>query len=553
MSVLTAQSNTAQAFPDLDPQNSGLSQQAENLQKRIKRLGATQGAKRLELVCTQCKDLTVEEAYHMLNPEEVLSEIEESRSRWVGILYVIRHGLALGPLILTWFALYHAASDYQRDLATPGFHDDVYQPFLRLWQEGFHGTSWLTFSTAAILDVILLLIYLSAVLFVPLIDWWTRRVADKLVTELQSFTDQLMKAISVVGSSSTLSENDVNKISNAIGRQFDRAMLKSNQVAQEARDFIAKSKDHVDKVVGKFDTDLATFNTDVQLLTTKLDDLGTNLQNYDQKLKDLTDASTQLATSSGSLTKSADVMALSADKSAQASQGISTQLSTLNTTQQQIVATQQKVADTIEATQKDVVKEISTTQQKVADKIEATQKDVAATQQKVADTIEATQKDVVKEISTTQQKVADKIETTQKDVAATQQQIVKGVSDAADKMDEVAKDTRSVAKELGQITQADLQAMTKKVADAADQVTKVANGLSQIDKQLQATTQAVANSLVQADQQLQAGVQATMQAVASNLSQVDQQLQATTKALAQAAQALAATSKGRRRWPWQRP
>ncbi len=513
MSVLTAQSNTAQAFPDLDPQNSGLSQQAENLQKRIKRLGATQGAKRLELVCTQCKDLTVEEAYHMLNPEEVLSEIEESRSRWVGILYVIRHGLALGPLILTWFALYHAASDYQRDLATPGFHDDVYQPFLRLWQEGFHGTSWLTFSTAAILDVILLLIYLSAVLFVPLIDWWTRRVADKLVTELQSFTDQLMKAISVVGSSSTLSENDVNKISNAIGRQFDRAMLKSNQVAQEARDFIAKSKDHVDKVVGKFDTDLATFNTDVQLLTTKLDDLGTNLQNYDQKLKDLTDASTQLATSSGSLTKSADVMALSADKSAQASQGISTQLSTLNTTQQQIVATQQKVADTIEATQKDVVKEISTTQQKVADKIEATQKDVAATQQ----------------------------------------QIVKGVSDAADKMDEVAKDTRSVAKELGQITQADLQAMTKKVADAADQVTKVANGLSQIDKQLQATTQAVANSLVQADQQLQAGVQATMQAVASNLSQVDQQLQATTKALAQAAQALAATSKGRRRWPWQRP
>ncbi len=74
-----------------------------------------------------------------------------------------------------------------------------------------------------------------------------------------------------------------------------------------------------------------------------------------------------------------------------------------------------------------------------------------------------------------------------KEIADSQKDVVKEIALAADNMDVVAKDTKLVAKELGQITKADLQAMTDKVADPANEVTRFANGLSQINTQLKST------------------------------------------------------------------
>jgi hypothetical protein len=71
----------------------------------------------------------------------------------------IRNVMVLLPILLTWFALFEAARNYQRFLdANP---DEVRKPFLLLWEQGFGGTaSWYSprFSSVALLDALIILV-----------------------------------------------------------------------------------------------------------------------------------------------------------------------------------------------------------------------------------------------------------------------------------------------------------------------------------------------------------------------------------------------------------
>jgi hypothetical protein len=358
---------------ELERQNPAVAKTLENVLYRTFKLGAVEGAQRLAFVGKQFKRLTVEEAYHFIDPDEILREVEEvqARKKKVGVWQVVRNISGIAPLVFTWLSLFFAAKNYQQDLANPKYNSDQYQPFLRLWQEGFHGAFGLTFSQAAFTDVMLLFIYISFILLVPIIERRARNEANKFFTELQIITDEMLDVVGVAGVNPITSDADIDKIVKALTRVIDRAVLSSNNVAQQAKDFIIDAEARVNTLLSHFDTDLATFNSDVQILTTDLTNLGNDLRGHNQQVKDLTDASTKLAGASSSLTVSAQEMANSATTSATASTTIGSQLSSLNTTQQEIIKAQQEVVKEIADSQKDVVKEIAS----AADNMDVVAKD----------------------------------------------------------------------------------------------------------------------------------------------------------------------------------
>ena len=126
----------------------------------------TKGAQRVEIVCENFKFLTFEEAYRVIDPDAFQDEFEETQlhKRHVKFLNYMRIILSLLPLILTWLALFSAASGYQDYLKNHS--EDGSVAFLQLWQGGFHNASplasFFTFSTTAIINVILLILLLTS-------------------------------------------------------------------------------------------------------------------------------------------------------------------------------------------------------------------------------------------------------------------------------------------------------------------------------------------------------------------------------------------------------
>ncbi len=131
-------------------------------------------------------------------------------------MHVIRNCLALVPLILTWVALYFASSNYQQDLQK--YPNDLYEPFLKLWQFGFHNTTWFTFSKAALIDVVLLLVYLFSVIAVVFFELKALRITQTFATGVHGVTDELVDAIAKAGATST---SDVDRIVKTIERVAD--------------------------------------------------------------------------------------------------------------------------------------------------------------------------------------------------------------------------------------------------------------------------------------------------------------------------------------------
>lgn len=116
-------------------------------------------AGRLEHVRREISSYSSAQVYSTLDPLGVQLSIEQERGRAVHFFAAVRNILILLPLSLTWFGLFWATQEYQRDLKA--YPDDVNHPFLELWQNGFHATgglnALLSFSHLALVDVMLFL------------------------------------------------------------------------------------------------------------------------------------------------------------------------------------------------------------------------------------------------------------------------------------------------------------------------------------------------------------------------------------------------------------
>ncbi|MEZ4626233.1 MAG: hypothetical protein R2843_15895 [Thermomicrobiales bacterium] len=74
--------------------------------------------------------------------------------------------MILVPIMLTWFALAQAVSDYSNYVER--YPEQIGQPFLLLWQQGFGGeASWHSpsFSSVAILDAMVILLIVVITFF----------------------------------------------------------------------------------------------------------------------------------------------------------------------------------------------------------------------------------------------------------------------------------------------------------------------------------------------------------------------------------------------------
>jgi hypothetical protein len=249
--VITATKPGTVSNSDLKALNPVLAGNVSKLVNTLRHQRAYEGAKRLELVSQEFTKLTIEEAYHIIAPNITHSEVEELYARKLGILHVLRNALSLCPLILTWTALFLAAISYQQVLANPKYRDvDQYRPFLRLWQEGFHGATWLTFSNAALGDVILLsLVLLFVVLIIPVSESVALRRASKIALDLENVTDGLMRVVGEKGINPITSEADVDKVIHKIKQTVESSLLASKQAADQAKQFIGESEVRVTNVI----------------------------------------------------------------------------------------------------------------------------------------------------------------------------------------------------------------------------------------------------------------------------------------------------------------
>lgn len=292
------------------------------LAKQARALGVSNGAQRLELVNEHLERLAPEIAFQWIDPVAFKREMEEARSRQSDWIHVLRNALALGPLLLTWLALSLATIAYQNDLNTYPSDRDI--PFLKLWQDGFHGSTPLTFAFTGITDFVMLFAILALTVWSYLIERRAAADTDVVAGHLQAVTGTLIRLVDTNGLIKISPEASVSDVANAVQIVINRAMQASQQVVDRALGSIEQTVQRSDDLYrGQVMPLMSQFRTDMA-------SLHTELSNYQHRLDDLTGASAQLGGAASSLADNAGAYTTAATT-------IRDQVSALNTTQQALV------------------------------------------------------------------------------------------------------------------------------------------------------------------------------------------------------------------------
>jgi ABC-type transporter Mla subunit MlaD len=309
-----------------------------NLWVEAQRLRAKEGAKRLEHICNHFDRLTAETTYRWIDPVGFQHEVENSLSHRIALWHILRNCISVLPLILTWFSLYLALTAYEHDT----FAGDGGKSFLQLWQNGFHGGTFLTFSTTAIVDVGFLTLFLLLIALTSYSDNRAYGRSTKFAQKLQVATEGLM---SVVANNRSISvdKDAITNVADAVQLVVDDAMKANQKIIKETmeasqkvtdtaekniRQFMQNSQDTFDKiaqvskdgvnqvvkasekaVLDANDRTEKVFNRTTAVLNTfdtNVQNLQTVLTNYQARLDDLTTAIQQLANVSAALATNAD-------------------------------------------------------------------------------------------------------------------------------------------------------------------------------------------------------------------------------------------------------
>lgn len=212
--------------------------QIDQLVLRAKALGAPVEIQRLVFVYQHYDRIAPDAAFQCLNVNAFHDEVEEALARKyrIFLLQALRNCLGLAPLILTWFALFQAISAYQIDLQH--YPKDAYEPLLKLWQTGFHGTTTLIFTVVALFDIVFLLSYVLVMLLVTVLEGRARNNATDFVQEYQLVIEGLLQVVSSQGIFPIASNADVYRVTAAIRQVIDRAVTESQQIAEVATTYL---------------------------------------------------------------------------------------------------------------------------------------------------------------------------------------------------------------------------------------------------------------------------------------------------------------------------
>jgi hypothetical protein len=269
------------------------------LAQTLRERGAQNGARRLEVVAQQLQHFTVEGATQYIRKEEILQELEGQNDWKTNVLYSLRAILCIAPIAFTWWALHLAGDAYARDLQdTSHYPNDLYQPFLQLWQENFHGNHGfvLSFSLTTFLDALLLA--LLALLIIVVMPWWEQRRKEALRASLGNFdalVDDLLAAIGQSEANANPISTEINKVPAAIQATLQKVLLNYDRVAGEAREFVKDTYENTKALLKNFDTNQAVFHNDVKLLTEALQKINKDLDQNGKALQELTNLVRRLA------------------------------------------------------------------------------------------------------------------------------------------------------------------------------------------------------------------------------------------------------------------
>src|SRR5579872_761205 len=103
--------------------------------------------------------------FKLIDPDGIVERFKrhQTKGRLVGLLELLRNTLIFSPIIVTWYGISQASQAYSELLKTQP--DQLSQPFLYLWQQGFEDklSPLLTLSSIANIDAALLVF----ILFLP--------------------------------------------------------------------------------------------------------------------------------------------------------------------------------------------------------------------------------------------------------------------------------------------------------------------------------------------------------------------------------------------------
>lgn len=278
--------------PILAAQPTQLSLRVKQLSQTLQERGARDGARRLEIVEQQLQHFSVEGATQYIRKEEILRELEGQEDWPSTMLHGLRALLCIAPIAFTWWALHLAGDAYTQDLQDASHYpNDLYQPFLQLWQENFHGNHGfvLSFSLTTFLDALLLA--LLALLVVVVMPWWEKRRRAALRESLGEFDvviDDLLAAIGQANVSASSVPTEINKVPAAIQATLQKVLLNYDRVAGEAREFVRETQESTRDLLKNFDHNQNTFNDDVKLLAETLQKINEDLKQNGKALRELT-------------------------------------------------------------------------------------------------------------------------------------------------------------------------------------------------------------------------------------------------------------------------
>lgn len=283
--------------------------------------GVTKGFQRLENVCANFENLSVEAAYQLLNPPDFEREVEEARLKNLNRLFIgpifWRTFFSIAPLIATWAALFDAASNYLKDPRATHIPTGATSPssFFILWQDGFGGRA-LHFSYVAAIDVTLLFCFLFFTLLVQLREDQAQKAAVRFSQDFQGITTKLISFIALQGAVQVAQGADVKTVADAVNRAIQRALDASKQVTDQAQKAVADMQ---------------------QQMQTVITSMSAKIDTVQQQMQGMTTAGTQLGSSVGTLATSANALAANSSQYMQAGQLVQQQIDKLNVNEQALV------------------------------------------------------------------------------------------------------------------------------------------------------------------------------------------------------------------------
>ena len=374
-----------QMAPKLSQKYPSVANNIEQRMREAQKLGAWEGVQRLKHICDQYDQLTPNSAYLWLDPYAFQREIEEEQMHHKRALFLAfcRNVFSLAPIISTWTALLLAVNSYQSNWFS--HPEDRAIPFLQQWQEGFHGTTPLTFTLAASTTVFFLLCYLITILRSHALDSRIHGISTSFVQKLQTTIDELIQCIMSDSIASITQQSDIDRVIRSIQtvidssttavkemanhtieinekalRQTQRSVQQVvtcaeqslKQVASTTENAVAQSHAASQQAISNTNSKMeAMFDQQIKpLIQTFQQDMGSlqkELGNYQGRLNDLTVASQQVAQASQQLLKVSTLLTDNADRYVAIGQDIGVQIATLNTTQDQVCSQIETIGSSI--------------------------------------------------------------------------------------------------------------------------------------------------------------------------------------------------------------